>query len=119
MYFLSIKATEIKKIIPIHFSDEKVLFFKVGALAYYTINNIIILVLSCKSVFPATFFHIIFFISIYNRCYTRKRSIITTGFNIYPVTLIVKVVVSKKLKKFVGLCSSCLSGFTMTKISCK
>ena len=35
------------------------------------------------------------------------------------IALIVKVVVSKKLKTFVVLHSSCLSGSTMTRISCK
>lgn len=34
-------------------------------------------------------------------------------------TLIVKVVVSKKLKSFVALGSSCLSGSTMNRMSCK
>lgn len=33
--------------------------------------------------------------------------------------LIVKVVVSKKLNALVSICPSCLSGFTMTRISCK
>ena len=33
--------------------------------------------------------------------------------------LIVKVVVSKKLKSFVALGSSCLSGSTMNRMSCK
>ncbi|MBP3805334.1 MAG: hypothetical protein J6I76_15855 [Oribacterium sp.] len=35
------------------------------------------------------------------------------------VSLIVKVVVSKTLKYFIDICSSCLSGFTMVRISCK
>ena len=35
------------------------------------------------------------------------------------LTLIVKVVVSKKLKSFVALGSSCLSGSTMNRMSCK
>lgn len=38
---------------------------------------------------------------------------------IIPLSLIVKVVVSKKLKSFVALGSSCLSGSTMNRISCK
>ena len=36
-----------------------------------------------------------------------------------PISLIVKVVVSKKLKSFVALGSSCLSGSTMNRMSCK
>lgn len=35
------------------------------------------------------------------------------------IPLIVKVVVSKKLKSFVALGSSCLSGSTMNRMSCK
>ena len=38
---------------------------------------------------------------------------------VYRLSLIVKVVVSKKLKSFVALGSSCLSSSTMNRISCK
>ena len=57
-------------------------------------------------------------LGIYSQVFTVTSLMISTML-FFSVSLIVKVVVSKTLKYFIDICSSCLSGFTMVRISCK
>lgn len=50
---------------------------------------------------------------------TRLKDTAYLTLTVFLHPLIVKVVVSKKLKSFVALGSSCLSGSTMNRMSCK